>query len=75
MLWNILIWLADTFDATMLAVILLCGLWSYWMVAPALAERQLGREARVARAGGLIYLGAAVSIFVALRIARLFLPL
>lgn len=75
MLWNILVWLADIFDGPVLIVMLLCGLWSYWMVAPALAERQLGREARVASRGGLIYLILTVGIFVGLRVARLFLPL
>lgn len=75
MWWNILVWAGDVFDAPLLIVMLLCGLWSFWMVRPAMAEKDLQRESRVAAAGGFFYLTVAVVMFVALRVARIFLPL
>lgn len=75
MLWNLLVWTADIFDPAMMTVMVICGLWSFWMVRPAMAEKGLERETRVAAAGGFLYLAAVAVIFVTLRVAQLFLPL
>lgn len=45
------------FDWTFLGLLVLVWLWSTFMVARALAERQLDREAKIARIGGWVYLG------------------
>lgn len=54
---NALRYLGGVFSPYLLLVLVVCGLWSVWMVAPALRERGLPREAAWARRGGLLYVG------------------
>jgi len=62
----------DVFAPYMVILFVAAGLWSALMEAPNMKNRNMHREAAVARWGGLAYIGFALSGYLAVGIYRWF---
>ncbi|MDS1030283.1 hypothetical protein RDV78_07280 [Bacillota bacterium LX-D] len=68
MLINIIERLQSIFSFWAIAAFLICGVWSYVMVSPALGKRGFARESLVAKRGGLGYIFGIIVIFILIKI-------
>ncbi|MHB1126030.1 MAG: CLC_0170 family protein [Bacillota bacterium] len=62
------------FGDAMVMLMIGCGVWSIWMIRPAMGDKQLSRESRVAAIGGWIYLVLGITGYLAVTIIGRYLP-
>ncbi len=64
MFFTIAEFLIETFQPSLLILILICGLWNVFMLGKSLQEQELKIESKIAIWGGKIYIVSAILIYV-----------
>jgi hypothetical protein len=64
MFFAVMEFIIEAFQPSLIILILICGLWSTFMLGKALDEQKLKMESKIAVWGGKIYIASAILIYV-----------